>query len=120
MPLRLGTLVLLFAAFTLCTSLGLLLFKHGWPLLQDALAAGRSWSRPALTVVTGAGLYAASFLIWLLIVSRMPLTIAYPVAVGLSLIGITIGAVMWLGEPLSATRVAGGALILVGIAVIVR
>jgi multidrug transporter EmrE-like cation transporter len=120
MESRVVVAVLLFAAFTLCTSCGLLLFKHGWPAFQEAMAAGRWWSRPALTVALGAGLYAASFLLWLLIASRLPLTIAYPVAIGLSLVAITTGAVLWLGEPLDWIRIAGGGLILVGIALIVR
>ncbi len=120
METRVGMAVLLFAAFTVCTSCGLLLFKYSWPSFQEALAAGRWWSRQTLIVVVGVGLYASSFLLWLLIASRMPLTIAYPVAIGLSLVAITIGAAVWLGEPLTAARLVGGALIMVGIALVVR
>jgi len=73
-----------------------------------------------LLVALGAGLYATSFLLWLMIASRLALTIAYPVAIGLSLVAITAGSVVWLGEPLPATRLAGMGLILAGIALIVR
>ena len=55
-----------------------------------------------------------------MIVSRLALTIAYPVAIGLSLVAITAGSVVWLGESLTVTRLAGMGLILAGIALIVR
>jgi Membrane transporters of cations and cationic drugs len=113
-------IVLLFAAFTVCTSSGLLLFKYGWPGFQEAYASGHWLTRSAMFVVAGAALYAISFLLWLLIVSRLDLTIAYPVAIGLALVAITAGAALLLGEPLTITRVGGAALILAGIVLIVR
>ena len=120
METRVGTVILLFVVFTVCTSCGLLLFKHGWPSFQEAVQTGRWWSRETFVVALGAGLYAASFLVWLFIASRIPLTVAYPIAIGLSLVAITVGAVVWLGEPLSAFRLAGSTLIVIGIALIVR
>jgi multidrug transporter EmrE-like cation transporter len=111
---------LLFVLFAGCSSAGLLLFKYGWSQFAQGGAAGKWWSIPAILTALGAALYAASFLIWLVIVSRLPLTVAYPVAIGLSLVAITFGAVFWLGEPLSALRFAGATLILAGIALIVR
>ena len=120
MDTRVIGIVLLFAAFTTCTSSGLLLFKYGWPGFQDAYASGHLLTRSAILVVVGAALYAISFLLWLLIVSRLDLTVAYPVAIGLSLVAITAGAAFVLGEPLTIARVSGAALILAGIALIVR
>jgi multidrug transporter EmrE-like cation transporter len=120
LELRMPAVVLLFAAFVAATSSGLLVFKYGWPGFQDALASGRWFSRSALLVLLGAGLYATSFLLWLIIVSRLALTVAYPVAIGLSLVAITAGATVWLGEPLTMTRVAGAVLILAGVALIVH
>jgi drug/metabolite transporter (DMT)-like permease len=120
MELRGLTAILLFVAFTVCTSSGLLLFKYGWPGFRAAAASGHWASYSTFLVVLGAGLYGASFLLWLIIVSRLALTIAYPVAIGLSLLAVTAGAVIWLGEPLTIARVAGAGLILVGVALIVR
>lgn len=112
--------ILLFAVFTTCSAGGLLLFKHGWPRFAQAVAEGSWFSQPVMVTLFGVALYGASFLVWLVIVSRTPLTIAYPIAIGLSLVGITFGAVLWLDEPLSAMRLAGAGLILTGIALIVR
>ncbi len=113
-------IVLLFLAYTVCATVGLLIFKQAWPVFHDAFEAGSWWTRATALVAAGAGLYAASFVIWLSIASHLPLTIAYPVAVGLSLATIMLGSVLWLGEPLTMVRVLGSALILVGIALVVR
>jgi len=120
MEARPVVLVLLFAAFTVATSGGLLLFKHAWPGFQAAIASGDWLSRSALLVAVGAALYATSFLLWLVIASKLDLTIAYPVAIGLSLVAITTGAVLWLGESMTLWRGAGALLIVAGIALIVR
>jgi len=113
-------LIALFAAFTLATSGGLLLFKYAWPGFQSGVASGSWLSRSALLVAVGAGLYAASFVLWLVIASRIALTIAYPVAIGLSLVAITTGATLWLGETITLARASGAALIVAGIVLIVR
>jgi drug/metabolite transporter (DMT)-like permease len=120
METRTPLVVLLFAAFTFCTASGLLLFKHAWPEFHAAWTDGRAWSKHGLLVAAGASLYATSFLLWLVIVSRLPLTVAYPVAIGLSLVAISAGAIHWLGEPFSWTRAGGAALILAGIALVFR
>jgi multidrug transporter EmrE-like cation transporter len=117
---RSAAAALLFTMFTACSAGGLLLFKRGWPAFARAISVGEWWSRSVLMPAAGAGLYAASFIIWLIIVSRLPLTIAYPVAIGLSLVAITFGAIVWLGEPLTAMRLGGATLIAIGIVLIVR
>jgi multidrug transporter EmrE-like cation transporter len=71
-------------------------------------------------VAVGAALYAASILIRLVIAIRLALSFAYPVAVGLSLIAITAGAVVWLGETVTLSRAIGSILIIGGIALVVR
>ena len=113
-------IVSLFAGYVLCSSCGLLLFKAGMPAFETAFAAGRWWTRASAPVFIGAALYAISFLIWLVIASRVQLTIAYPLAIGLSLAAITAGAAVFLGEPLSVVRVLGSLLILAGIVLVVR
>jgi multidrug transporter EmrE-like cation transporter len=112
--------VLLFAVYTACASAGLLLFKHGWPTFAAALGDGSWLGRPLLVPAAGAVLYATSFLLWLAVVARMPLTVAYPVAIGLTLLAITAGAVHWLGETLTASHLAGALLVLAGIVLLSR
>jgi multidrug transporter EmrE-like cation transporter len=115
-----STTALLFVIYTACTSAGLLLFKQGWPRFAEALGRG-VWLGPATAMpATGAVLYVTSFLLWLVIVSRMPLTVAYPLAIGLSLLVVTAGAVYWLGEAVTAAHLGGALLILAGVVVLMR
>ena len=116
----LRTLLIEVSLFTACSATGLLLFKHGWPRFVEGLKGGDGWLSLAIVPTVGAALYGVSFLVWLFIVTRLPLTIAYPVAIGLSLIAVTIGSVAWLGEPLSAIRIIGALLVVAGITLIVK
>jgi multidrug transporter EmrE-like cation transporter len=114
------TTVLLFAIYTVCTSAGLLLFKHAWPSFSAALRRG-DWVGPAsVAPVVGAALYVTSFFLWLVIVSRMQLTVAYPLAIGLSLLMVSAGAVWWLGESLTVAHGVGAALVLAGVVLLTR
>ncbi len=120
MNARWAVTVTLFAAYVACTSAGLLLFKAGWPRLAQAFAEHAPLWRPAAIPALGACLYVTSFLLWLAIVTRLPLTIAYPIAIGLSLLAVTAGAVAWLGESMTLARVSGTLLILAGVVLITR
>jgi len=63
--------------------------------------------------------YGVSALIWLSVLSRLPLSIAYPfLSLNFVLIFMTSAAI--LGEPVSLSKVAGTALIMSGILVIAR
>ena len=57
---------------------------------------------------------------WLLIVARLPLTVAFPVYIGTTFLLVLVAGWLFLGEPLSVTRLAASALILMGIALGVR
>jgi multidrug transporter EmrE-like cation transporter len=63
--------------------------------------------KPILYVCAGAMLYIFSFLAWLVILTRQELSVAYPIAIGLTLTFSTIGAVVYLEEPVSIGRTAG-------------
>lgn len=67
----------------------------------------------------GLGCYAVSVVVWILALSRVEVSIAYPM---LS-IGYIINALVawaWLGEVLSANKIAGIAIITVGVIVLAR
>ena len=51
---------------------------------------------------------------------RGPSPVACPVAIGLSLLAITAGAVQWLGETLTMPHVPGTVLVLAGIMLLSR
>ena len=67
----------------------------------------------------GIGCYAVSVVVWVLALSRAPVSIAYP----LLSIGYIVNALLayWLfGEPLHATKVAGIFVIIVGVYLLTR
>ena len=67
----------------------------------------------------GGACYALSIVIWLLALSRMPVSIAYPM-LSIGYIVNAIAARLWLGEDLGAARLAGIAIIIVGVFVLAQ
>lgn len=62
--------------------------------------------------------YAAALLgsfLWLVVVSRMPLSIGFPVYIGVTFFMVMLGSWLFLGESVSVTTMAAAALILAGI-----
>jgi multidrug transporter EmrE-like cation transporter len=112
--------LLLFGIYAIGSVTSLLLIKHWLPLAQATFRTVELFAVPNLLVCGGAILYVVSFLIWMVILTRNDLTVAYPIAVGLTLLLSTIGATMLLNEPVSAMRVAGVVLIFAGIVTVVR
>ena len=61
-----------------------------------------------------------SFALWLLIVGRLPLSIAFPTAIGVSMIAIALGSVLVLSEGIGLGQIIGMLLILAGFALVAR
>ncbi|MEW9900587.1 hypothetical protein ABWL39_18375 [Chitinivorax sp. PXF-14] len=62
--------------------------------------------------------YAAALIasvLWLFVVTRLPLMIAFPVYIGVTFIMVMLGGQIFLGEPLSIAKIAAATLILAGI-----
>ena len=111
---------LLFVGFALATSAGLLLVKAWIPEAHQAWQDGHRYARPLLLVAAGAGLYIASFGIWMVIVARMSLTVAYPIAIGAALVLLTLGARVFLGESITPMKIFGALLVFAGIVALTR
>jgi multidrug transporter EmrE-like cation transporter len=62
----------------------------------------------------GLGCYGLSAVAWLWVLSRLDVSLAYPL-VSLGFVLTMAAGVMWLGEPWSWQRVGGAALILAGV-----
>jgi multidrug transporter EmrE-like cation transporter len=58
--------------------------------------------------------------LWLAVLGRNQMSIAYPIGIGLSLVATTLAAMLVLGEPVGALRLVGVAAILAGAACISR
>ncbi len=63
----------------------------------------------------GALCYALSFFLWMLILLRMPLSIAFPLATGLVIVATQVSAALWLNEPLTWWKATAVVLIVTGI-----
>lgn len=70
-------------------------------------------------ILVGLLLYALSAFSWLIVLSRVDLSFAYPF-VGLSYVIVVLLAFLFLKEPLNLYRVAGSIIILVGLIIIAR
>lgn len=70
-------------------------------------------------VIVGLGLYGVGACLWLFVLGRAPLSLAYPF-VGLGFIMTTLAGALYLNEGVSAGRIAGTLLIAVGCVVVAR
>jgi multidrug transporter EmrE-like cation transporter len=80
-------------------------------LAPDLLALGRA---TLVRLAAAAVVYLAGMLLWLVVLGRNPMSTAYPIGIGLSLVSTTLAAIVVLGEPVGLLRLAGIAAILAG------
>lgn len=97
----------------LCISIGQLLFKKAAAALPSTLSllalVQNGWLIAALV------LYGATTLAWIWILRHVPLHMAYPF-MGLAFLIVPMLAWLLLGEPIGWRTLAGGALIMAGVA----
>ncbi len=100
-----------------------ILLKHGMSnssvqaaLNSDAFTAGITIFTN-ISVVAGLAAYVSSAGIWLLVLSKIDVSKAYPF-VGIGFIGTMMFAYWFLNEPLTLTKVIGTLLVLVGVLLI--
>ena len=93
---------------------------------RDGLVPMEGWSlgsflelvlRPG--IIGGLVCYALSVVIWVTVLSRAEVSFAYPF-LGLGFVLVTFASALLLGEAISAQRLAGTALIALGVAVLAR
>lgn len=111
---------LLYLIYTAASVSGLLLVKAYLPSLKQAIGSGTLFRTEVLFVAIGAFLYIFSFLVWMLILSRLELSVAYPIAIGLTLVFSTISAALMLGEQMAPGRIAGIVVVFAGVWLITR
>lgn len=68
-------------------------------------------------VVAGEIFYVATALFWLIVISKLPVSKAYP-AVSISYVVVIFAAYFFLGEPLTAKKMLGGLIIIAGVCTI--
>ena len=109
----------LYVGSAILTAIGLTMIKRAAPGLLDS-----GWSRltpgTVLPVLAAAAVYFSGMGLWLAAMGRNPLSTAYPIGIGLSLVSATIAAMFAFGEPIGLAKLAGIALIMLGAAAIGR
>ena len=95
----------LLGAYVATSSAGLLLIKRMLVRMAGQKPDIFSPSPDLAFLALGCGLYIASFGLWLKVLSRLPLSTAYPIAIGLTLAFSTAGATMLLGERLPMLKI---------------
>lgn len=71
--------------------------------------------REAIPIILGIFMYALSFILFLIILSKANVSIAYPVTIGLTLVFTLVGARIFLHESMSIRGMLGIFMIIVGI-----
>lgn len=112
-----GGVVAAFAAYVVLSVAGLLLLRAH---LSEAagLVRDQPLSRPVLLAALGAACYASSFALWLVVLANVPLSQAYPLAVGATLAFSTVLAWVLLDEQMSPRLVTGVLTIFVGVVLV--
>ena len=98
-------------------TIGQILFKVGLQKIGgvNLTNAWKALFVPSVTVAIT--LYALSTLVWLTILSRMPLSVAYPMQ-SIAYIFSMIAAAIFFHEPVSIVKWIGGVVIMVGVILI--
>lgn len=109
----------LFGLQILASAGGLMLLKRWLPTLNAAWQQHQSLVHPLTMVASGGLLYMLSFGLWMVILSRIELTVAYPVYVAATMLLTACGAVFFLGESMTALKVMGMVLVCAGITCLV-
>jgi drug/metabolite transporter (DMT)-like permease len=122
MPMTLRLLLLILASVSL-SALAQLSLKIGTGAAASSRADGIGGELSGLTqspwVLVGLGLYGFGALLWLFVLGRAPLSLAYPF-VGMGFILTMLAGALCLGEHLSLSRVAGTLLITIGCVLVAR
>jgi multidrug transporter EmrE-like cation transporter len=111
--------MLLLAVSIVFNALGQLLLKRA---AVDGGAGDPSAQRAFLNpwFLGGMSSLGLSMLLWVLVLRKMPLTLAHPVATGCAFVMVpTVSHLLW-NEPLSALRVTGLAVIAAGVLIVAR
>ncbi|MGH8454985.1 MAG: SMR family transporter [Nevskiales bacterium] len=99
------TIAWLFCSYVLASAAGLVLIKQADTTLSWRYAAGFL-------------LYGSGFLLWLWLLRRLPLSVAFPTAAGALIAATVLGGYVFLGEKLLVPQAVGIALILVGVVLV--
>ena len=118
--------LMLILANVIMTSLAQIVLKAGMSAPDVVRALSGGLRLPALVtvflhpwVIIGLTLYVGAAVVWLLVLAKIDVSLAYPF-VGLGFVVTMVLAWAFIGETVSATRIAGTLLIVAGVVVLAR
>ena len=108
------------------TSMAQIVLKAGMssPAILQSMVDGPRWSSipwiaSSPLVVLGLAMYFGAALIWLVVLSKIEVSLAYPF-VGMGFIITMLFGWMFFGDSMSAARIGGTVMIAIGVAVLAR
>lgn len=113
-----GPVVAAFAAYVVLSVVGLVVVRANLATAASLARSGQLASRPVLLAALGVLCYGTSFLLWLVVLANVPLSQAYPVAVGATMAFSSVLAWALLGERMSLRLVAGIVTIFLGVVLV--
>lgn len=111
-------LMIMFTSYVLLASSGLILFKLGSVNNNLTLNIFGLSINYSLKMILGLICYGFSFVLWMLIVSKMNLTIAMPLSVALVNTAVLIGSCLFLNEKITFIQGIGIFVIIAGVSLI--
>lgn len=110
--------VLITYAFS--SAAALLLLRVGLPKVPEVVQEHNWLSVTAFAIYIGLFLYGSSLIMWLWIVSRVELGVAYPAAIGMVTVLVALGSYFLLHEVFGWPHVIGASLIMAGVSILYR
>lgn len=110
-------LIIMFTCYVLLASSGLILFKLGSANSNLTLNIFGLSINYSIKMILGLLCYGCSFILWMLIVSKMNLTIAMPLSVAIVNTLVLVGSCIVLKEKISLMQGVGIFIIILGVCI---
>jgi drug/metabolite transporter (DMT)-like permease len=101
--------------YAVISSLGLLSLRAAMVPALPALRRHDWGAVPWFMLLGGASLYAVSFLLWLIVLAKLPVAVAFPVAVAVTVTLATLGSMIVLSEHVRMMQWLGIGFIIAGV-----
>jgi multidrug transporter EmrE-like cation transporter len=106
---------LLFGGYTVLSVVGLVLLRANVASAAAGLRGDGGGLQAIALTIAGMTCYLVGFALWLAILARVPLSRAYPTAVGLTLVFTTFAAWVVLDEDVGLKELGGATAVFIGI-----
>jgi multidrug transporter EmrE-like cation transporter len=113
-----GVVLGAFAGYVVLGVVGLVLLRANLATAATLARAGELTRGPVILALLGALSYGTSFVFWLVVLAKIPLSVAYPIAVGVTIAFSTLFAWLLLREPMSVRLLLGLGLIVAGVTLV--